>query len=99
MVSEATGLPALDALAAGTPVVASAVGPLPSIVGGAGIVVEPGDARSLARALATVWSDDRVHAGLQSAASTRAMELTRTWADVAADTRAVYAEVGVPTRR
>ena len=64
-----------------------------------GIVVEPRDAQSLARALATVWSDDRVHAGLQAAARARALELTRTWADVAADTRAVYAEVGVPTRR
>jgi glycosyltransferase involved in cell wall biosynthesis len=99
VLSEATGLPALDALAAGTPVVASAVGPLPSIVGGAGIVVEPRDARSLARAIATIWSDDRIHAGLEAAALARAAELTRTWADVAAETRAVYAAVGIPSRR
>jgi glycosyltransferase involved in cell wall biosynthesis len=99
VVSEATGLPALDSLAAATPVVASAVGPLPGIVGAAGILVEPRDAPSLARAIATVWSDDRVHAGLEAAARGRAAELTRTWDDVAAETRAVYADVGVPPRR
>ena len=93
VLSEATGLPALDSLAAGTPVVASAVGPLPRLIGGAGILVEPRDSRSLARAMATAWLDDRVHAGLEGAARVRAAELTRTWADVASETRAVYAEV------
>ena len=36
VVSDSTGLPALEAIAAGTPVVASAVGALPDIVGGVG---------------------------------------------------------------
>lgn len=96
VVSDGTGLPALEALAAGTPVIASAVGPLPGIVGTAGILVEPRSATTLARALATVWSDDRVHGALRSAAESRAAAMTRTWDDVAADTRALYAEVGVP---
>jgi glycosyltransferase involved in cell wall biosynthesis len=99
VVSEATGLPALDSLAAGTPVIASAVGPLPQLVGAAGILVEPRDARSLARAITTAWADDRVHAGLVAAARASAAELTRTWADVATETRAVYAEVGVTEAR
>ena len=43
-VSEATGLAALEAIAAGVPVVASAAGSLPEVVGPAGILVEPGDA-------------------------------------------------------
>ena len=50
-VSEAAGLPAIEALAAGTPVVASAVGPLPELVGAAGLLVEPRDADRLAVAL------------------------------------------------
>ncbi len=41
--SEATGLVALEAIAAGVPVVASAAGVLPEVVGRAGILVEPGD--------------------------------------------------------
>src|SRR4029079_3059559 len=42
-VSDATGMAALEAIASGTPVVASAVGALPEAVGTAGILVEPRD--------------------------------------------------------
>ncbi len=44
VLSDAAGLPVIEALASGTPVVASAVGPLPELVGRAGMLVEPGDA-------------------------------------------------------
>ena len=64
VLSEAAGLPVVEAIAAGTPVVASAVGPLPELVGAAGLLVEPRDAARLAVALATIWSDDRVHDGI-----------------------------------
>ena len=63
-VSEAAALPILDALAAGTPVVASAVGALPEVVGPAGLLVEPRDADRLAHALRAAWADDRVHRGI-----------------------------------
>ena len=92
-ISDAAGLPALEAIACGTPVVASAVGALPEIVGSAGIVVQPRDAERLASALATTWSDERVHAGLAAAARERAQTDRRTWSDVADETRRVYAEV------
>jgi glycosyltransferase involved in cell wall biosynthesis len=96
MVSESSGLAALDALAAGVPVVASAVGALPEIVGTAGILVEPRDRERLATALAAMWSDGPVRAGLATAALDRARSgpWTRTWAAVAEDVRAIYAEVG-----
>jgi len=94
-ISDAAGLPALEAIACGTPVVASAVGALPEIVGSAGIVVQPRDAERLASALATTWSDERVHARLASAARERAQTDRRIWADVADETRRVYAEVAV----
>ena len=96
VVSDATGFPAIDAIACGTPVVAAAVGALPEVVGTAGILVEPRDPNRLAVALRTVWLDDRVHGRIGAAARGRAEANRRTWADVAAETRRVYAEVGVP---
>ena len=93
--SDATGLPAIEAIACGTPVVASAVGALPAVVGAAGILVPPREPERLASALAAVWSDDRVHAALAAAAAERAEADRWTWADVALATRRVYAEVGI----
>ena len=95
VLSEATGLPVIEAIACGTPVVASAVGPLPELVGPAGLLVEPGEPDRLAVALATVWADDGVHHRIATAARARAKASKRSWADVARDTRSVYAEVGI----
>jgi glycosyltransferase involved in cell wall biosynthesis len=95
VVSDAAGLAATEAIACGRPVIASAVGALPEVVGPAGILVEPRDPARLAVALSTAWSDDRVHASLSEAARDRASATARTWSDVARETRAVYARVGV----
>jgi glycosyltransferase involved in cell wall biosynthesis len=95
VLSEATGLPVIEAIACGTPVVASAVGPLPELVGPAGLLVEPGEPDRLAVALATVWADDGVHHRITIAARARAKAGKRSWADVARDTRSVYADVGI----
>ena len=97
--SDATGLPALEAMACGTPVVASAVGALPDIVGAAGILVPPREPERLATALATIWTDDNVRARLAAAARERAELNRRSWADVATETRRVYAEVGIRAQR
>jgi glycosyltransferase involved in cell wall biosynthesis len=93
--SDATGLAALEAIAAGVPVVASAAGVLPEVVGAAGILVEPGDPSRLATALRAAWTDDDLHAQLVEAAVERGATM-RTWADVAADTRRAWAEVARP---
>ena len=90
--SDATGIAALDAIAAGVPVVASSVGALKEIVGSAGILVEPGDAARLATAVRAAWSDDRLHARLAAAAIARSAT-RRTWADVARETRVAWAAV------
>lgn len=94
VVSEAAGMAAIEAIAAGTTVVASAVGALPELVGAAGILVEPRDPARLAVALRTAWVDDEVHARLAGLAQDRAASEGRTWDDVARETRAIYAEVG-----
>lgn len=90
--SATSALPAIEALAAGTPVVASAVGSLPEAVGAAGLLVEPRDARRLAVALRTVWSDETVTGRLRAAIRSRAAGSRWSWRDVAEATRAVYAE-------
>jgi hypothetical protein len=64
-------------------------------VGGAGILVEPRDDDRLAAALRAAWADERVHRRLAGHAHERARGPRRTWADVAADTRRIYAEVGI----
>ena len=92
--ADATGLSALESLACATPVIASSVGALPEIVGAAGILVEPRDPGRLATALAATWLDERVYERLRLEARERATGPRRTWADVAAETRAVYAAVG-----
>jgi glycosyltransferase involved in cell wall biosynthesis len=97
--SEAAGLPIIEALAVGTPVVASAVGALPELVGRAGLLVEPRDADRLAIALSTIWADDTVHARVSAAAHERPKGHRRNWADLAAETRTIYAEVGVRAAR
>ena len=94
VVSEAAGLSAIEALACGVPVVASAVGPLPELIGPAGLLVEPRDADRLAVALATIWADAGVHDGIAATALDGATRERRTWADVARETRAIYAAVG-----
>lgn len=95
VVSEAAGLAAVESIATGTPVIASAVGSLPEIIGPAGLLVEPRDADRLATALRTIWTEDRVHERIAAAALERATWDRRTWADVADATRRVYADVGV----
>ena len=101
VVSEACGLTAIDALAAGVPVIASAVGALPEIVGTAGILVEPRDRERLAAAITTAWGDAPVRRVIARAATERASgagSALRTWVDVAREVREIYATVGRPRR-
>jgi glycosyltransferase involved in cell wall biosynthesis len=93
--SEATALAALEALSVGVPVIASRTGALPEQVGGAGIIVEPRDARRLASALAAMWETSTLASQLTRAARARADSWARNWQDVARETRAVYAAVAL----
>ena len=89
--SEATALPVLEALSLGVPVVCSRAGALPETVASAGIVVAPRDANRLAAALEAVWDGGPLAQQLRSQAHRRAESTTRTWSDVARETREVYA--------
>ena len=77
------------------PVITSRTGALPEQVGGAGIVVEPRDERRLAAALSALWETQTLAGQLTKTAQSRAAKWTRSWADVARETRAVYAAVAL----
>jgi glycosyltransferase involved in cell wall biosynthesis len=57
---EGFGLPPAEAMAAGTPVLASDSSSLPEVVGTGGRLVAPGDARVWSQALGEVLGDDRL---------------------------------------
>jgi glycosyltransferase involved in cell wall biosynthesis len=92
--SDATAVGALEALAAGVPVIASRAGALPEAVGPAGIIVEPRDPSRLATALSALWSGGRV-ADQVGRAARRAAETRRTWVDVSRETREAWAAAAV----
>jgi glycosyltransferase involved in cell wall biosynthesis len=87
-VYEGFGLPVLEAMACGAPVVTSAVSSLPEVVGDAAILVDPHDSRALATALQTLWGDDALRRSLSERARLRSQFFT--WEHTAADTLEVY---------
>lgn len=61
---EGFGLPALEAMACGTPVIASDVSSLPEVVGDAGVLVDPQDTVAISTAMARLAADQRLRAEL-----------------------------------
>ncbi|MFN8501088.1 glycosyltransferase family 4 protein [Kouleothrix sp.] len=79
---EGYGMAYAEALAFGLPVVACATGPLPELVGDAGLLLPPGDPGALAGALARLLGDAGLRERLGRAARRRSHALP-TWADAA----------------
>ena len=75
---EGFGLTAGEAMAAGVPVVATAVGGIPEVVGDAAVLVPPGDVTALAGALGALLADPPHRARLAAQGPARAA--TFTWA-------------------
>jgi alpha-1,3-rhamnosyl/mannosyltransferase len=69
---EGFGLPVLEAMAAGAPVVTSSVSSLPEVAGDAALLVDPRDPRAIADALARVLADPALAAWLRAAGRARA---------------------------
>ena len=69
--SEAQPLVALEAMAAGIPVVATAVGGCPELLGGRGLLTRPGDPRGTANAVLRVLRDEALRERITAAALRR----------------------------
>lgn len=71
---EGFGLPVLEAMACGTPVIASRLAPLTKLVGDAGILVDPKDPSSLADVMIDLVSDEKLREKLSIRGLARAEE-------------------------
>lgn len=85
---EGFGLPPLEAMAAGTPVVAARAGSIPEVAGGAALLVDPLDARAWTEAIDLVAADADRRAAMAAAGRRRAADFT--WERVAEQTAAVH---------
>jgi glycosyltransferase involved in cell wall biosynthesis len=89
---EGFGLPVLEAMASGAPVVASRVGAIPEVAGDAALLVDARRPQELAEAIATVLTDRTLRDRLVIRGRARARQFT--WETVARQTLAVYEDVG-----
>ncbi len=69
---EGFGLPPLEAMACGAPVVTSRLSSLPEVVGDAALLVDPYSVEDIANGLGRVLADDDLRAGLQARGRARA---------------------------
>ena len=88
---EGFGLPPLEAMACGTPVVTSNVSSLPEIAGGAALLVDPHDPDAIARGIVQAVSDEPLRRSLIERGHARAHEFS--WARSVAQIHRIYQEV------
>jgi len=88
---EGFGLPPLEAMACGTPVVASDRGSLPEVVGPGGMLISPDDVNGLADIMESLWVDQALRQKLSMGAQHQASRFS--WACTAQETLAAYREV------
>lgn len=88
---EGFGLPPLEAMACGTPVVCSNATSLPEVVGDAALLFDPRSPEALAEAVEALWHD----AGLRRVMAQRGRRRAQTfsWLDIARQTLDLYHEV------
>lgn len=85
---EGFGVPLLEAMACGTPVVAADNSSLPEVVGNAGLLVNAGDTEALASALAHLLSNEELQAVLKTEGQARARRFT--WEKAAHQLLGIY---------
>lgn len=88
---EGMGLPPLEALASGLPVVASNRGALPETVGDAGLIVDPADPEKIADAAERLIQDSTLRADLRARGLVRASQFR--WERTAQETWKVYQSI------
>ena len=87
---EGFGLPPLEAMACGTPVISSNAASLPEVVSDAALSIDPTDIDALAQALVEVLSSPERHEDLRQRGLRRVAQFS--WDRCAAETLSVYRE-------
>src|SRR5581483_1365987 len=85
---EGFGLPPLEALACGVPVITSDRASLPEVVGTAGLLANPEDPQAMAHAIAAVLTDPDRHASMSQLGQERARRFT--WGRMAREMLHLY---------
>ena len=85
---EGFGLPALEAMACGTPVVVADRASLPEVVGDAGLLVDPDEPDDIAQALTQVLNDEMLQTHVRDLGLAQAARFS--WEETAARTLEVY---------
>jgi glycosyltransferase involved in cell wall biosynthesis len=88
---EGFGLPPLEAMASGTPVITSNVSSLPEVVGDAALLIDPYDSASIAAAMRRVLTEPALREELRGRGLQRVKEFS--WERSVRRVREVYAEV------
>ncbi len=88
---EGFGLPPLEAMACGTPVVTSNVSSLPEVAGGAALLVDPYDPASIADGICRAVSDETLRQQLTGRGLARAREFS--WTESVSAVHRIYMEV------
>ena len=88
---EGFGLPPLEAMASGTPVITSNVSSLPEVVGDAAMLIDPYETDAIAGAMRRVLMDDRLRDDMRERGLARAREFS--WGRSVRRVREIYDEV------
>ena len=88
---EGFGLPPLEAMASGTPVVTSNVSSLPEVVGDAALLVDPTSAEEIADAMRRILTDRELAAQMSARGPARARAFS--WEQAARQVRDIYLDV------
>jgi glycosyltransferase involved in cell wall biosynthesis len=90
---EGFGLPVLEAMACGCPVVTSNISSLPEVCGDAALLVEPLDIEDLSGAIQKVFFSESLRRGMVEKGFSRASRFS--WHKSAKETAGIYKKVGV----
>jgi glycosyltransferase involved in cell wall biosynthesis len=88
---EGFGLPPLEAMAWGCPVITTNTGALPEVVGQAALLIDPADVTALAHAIEQVWTDKQQAATMRQQGQQQAALFS--WQRCASETLAMYRQV------